>query len=140
MKEMINTYNLGHSHLAFTVGRDLMENNELKRYFYWETTVFSEVMIEGESKDIDGDHDVQSPNGKPTSPPSLCRVFKYAPKYGFDQNEEDMVVMLTGKLEPKKYGGLTNEKHLSSSMHISSSNPNHISIQYVWQFSVNGGN
>ena len=118
MKDMINEYNLDHTQLAFTVGRQVPGDHQSKPDFYPETTIFSEAMIEGGSNELDGDHDVQSPNEKPISSRPLCRVYKYAPKYGFDQNEEDMMVLLTNKIEPKKYGGM-NEENIPSSTHFS---------------------
>lgn len=118
MKEMISEYNLDHTQLAFTVARQVMANNQLMINLYPETTVFSEAMIEGGSKEIDGDQDVQSPNEKPILSRPSCRVYKYAPKYGFDQNEEDVVVLLTNKVEPKKYGRM-NEENFPSSTHFS---------------------
>jgi hypothetical protein len=33
-------------------------------------------------------------------------VYKYAPKYGYEQSQEDMVIFLTTKPEPKRHGGL----------------------------------
>jgi hypothetical protein len=72
---------------------------------YPDTTVFSEEMIEGVGKEIDGDDSNQPSNERPISSPSVCRVYKYAPRYGFAESHEDMVIFLTNKLEPKKYGG-----------------------------------
>ncbi len=74
-------------------------------FIYPNTTVYSEEMIEGAGKESDGDNDAQSPNERPVLSPSNCRVYKYAPRYGFDGSTEDMIVFLTNKLEPKKYGG-----------------------------------
>ena len=113
MKDMISQYNLDHSQLAFTVCRKVRENDQLNTYMFPATTVFSEEMIEGGEKNLDGDTEVRSPNEKPLSSPPLCRVYKYAPKYGYDRREEEMVIFLTSKPEPRKYGGLMKEKFLS---------------------------
>jgi hypothetical protein len=110
VKDTINEYNLDRSQLVFTVGRRVINNNTNQILtdpdLYPTTTVFSEEMIEGAGKETDLDNDIQSPNEKTVTSPSLCRVYKYAPKYGFEQSEEDMVIFLTSKPEPKKYGGL----------------------------------
>jgi hypothetical protein len=72
---------------------------------YSNTTVFSEEMIEGACKELDDDNGIPSPNAKSVPAPPICRVDKYAPRYGFDGSQEDMVIFLTKKLEPTKYGG-----------------------------------
>ena len=36
--------------------------------------------------------------------PTNSRVYKYAPRYGYDASNEDMVIVLTHKLEPRKHG------------------------------------
>jgi hypothetical protein len=66
---------------------------------YSNTKVFSKEMIEG------ANNDTQSLAERPILSPSICRVYKYAPRYGFDASQEDMVIFLTNKHEPKKYGG-----------------------------------
>ena len=62
-------------------------------------------MIEGVGKEADADNDNQSVTEKPNPPPSNCRIYKYAPRSGFAESNEDMIIFLTNKLEPKKYGG-----------------------------------
>ena len=110
-KETISEYNLDHSQLAFVVAKPMIDhNNKMIENLFPETIVFSEEMIEGVGKEIEGDSDIQSPNERPvaSTSPSPCRVYKYAPKYGYEQSQEDMVIFLTNKPEPKKYGGLNN--------------------------------
>jgi hypothetical protein len=80
-------------------------NGEISMTIYSDATVYSEEMIEGVGKEVDGDNEVQLTNETPVLVPSICRVYKYAPRYGFDGDQEDMVIFLTNKLEPKKYGG-----------------------------------
>ncbi len=102
VKDTIQEYNLDKSQLVFTVGRKIIDNNQIIPA----TTVFSEEMIEGAAKEGDVDNDIQSPNERSVASPSLCRVYRYAPKYGFHESQEDMVIFLTTKPEPRKYGGL----------------------------------
>jgi hypothetical protein len=104
-KDTINEYNLDRSQLAFTIGKKIINNGQIFISLDPSTTVFSEEMIEGAGKESDGDNDIPSPNEKPIPSPPICRVYKYAPRYGFDGSQEDMVLFLTSKLEPKKYGG-----------------------------------
>lgn len=113
MKDVITEYNLDHTQLAFTVGRQIWQDNQIMIELYPQTTVFSDEMIEGGSKDVDGDSEVPSPNEKPIPSPPLWRIYKYAPRYGFDQSQEEMVIFLTNKPEPKKYGGMKKNKTFS---------------------------
>lgn len=64
-------------------------------------------MIENKGKEIDGEQEIQAVNERLAITPPVCRVYKYAPRYGFDRGEEEMVIFLTNKLEPMKYGGST---------------------------------
>lgn len=102
-KDTINKYNLEKSQLAFSIGQKNMNTNNI--VIYPDTTVYSEEMIEGVNKEVEGENSILSPNDKPIPSPSDCRVYKYAPRYGFGESEEDMVIFLTSKLEPRKYGG-----------------------------------
>lgn len=89
--------------MAFTIGQKISGSEQVLIDPY--TTVYSEEMIEGVGKDSEGDNDSLSPNEKSNSAPPICRVYKYAPRSGFSESQEDMVIFLTNKLEPRKYGG-----------------------------------
>jgi len=103
-KDTIREFNLEKSQLAFTIAKKVIKDGQTIIDPYPDTTVFSDEMIEGASNELDDDNDIQASNGrsKPSSP--SCRVYKYAPRYGFDTSNEDMVIFLTHKLEPKTYG------------------------------------
>jgi hypothetical protein len=103
-KDTINEYNLEKSQLAFTIVKKTIMNSQTIIVSYPETTVFSDEMIEGVSNGSKTDNNRQSPTEKSKSTP-MCRVYKYAPRYGFDTSSEDMVIFLTHKIELKKYGG-----------------------------------
>ena len=104
-KLTISEYNLDRCQLAFTVGKLVMRDGQQ----YWEiepgTTAFSEEMVEGAEKEVEGEIDSQSPTTNTNSTAPICRVYKYAPKSGFANGDEDMLIFLTNKLEPRKYGG-----------------------------------
>lgn len=104
-KDTISEYNLGKSQLAFTIAKKVTMNGQTFMVTYPDTTIFSDEMIEGGGNESDPDNDTSSSNEPLKSSASICQVYKYAPKYGFDTSIEDMVIFLTNKLEVKKYGG-----------------------------------
>jgi len=91
--------------LVFTVGRRIINNNQVSTELYPDTKVFSKEMVEGANNECEDDNDTQSTSERPILSPPNCRLYKYAPRYGFDVSQEDMVISLTNKPEPKKYGG-----------------------------------
>ncbi len=103
-KDTIREFNLEKSQLAFTIAKIDISDGQTKIVSYPDTTAFSDEMIEGASNELDGDNDIQAPNASSRPSPPICRVYKYAPRYGFDTSSEDMVIFLTHKLEPKTYG------------------------------------
>jgi len=111
-KETVIEFKLDQTILAFTIVRQYVNNNDIRTDVYTESTIFSHIMIEGEAKgkESETEQNTQLIDGESvtSAPPPLCRVYKYAPRYGFDTSEEDMVIFLTNKLEPKKYGGWIN--------------------------------
>jgi hypothetical protein len=104
-KDTINEYNLGKSQLAFTVGQRVQNNGQISINLYSDTTVYSDEMIEGVGKESEAENDTQSMSGRQNTSPSICRVYNYAPRSGFAESNDDMLIFLTTKLEPKKYGG-----------------------------------
>lgn len=108
-KDTIIEYKLDQTILAFTIVRQYLGNNGMQVDVYTESTVFSHIMTEGEvkGKETETEQDTQLIDNESvaSASPPLCRVYKYAPRYGFDTSEEDMVIFLTHKLEPRKYGG-----------------------------------
>ncbi|CAF3636284.1 unnamed protein product [Rotaria sordida] len=113
-KDIINEYNLNKSQLAFTVAKEVTIDGRSMMELYSDTTVYSEEIADG--VDIESpvddviestvDNVIQSTTPTTNSLISNCRVYKYAPKSGFDTSNEDMLILLTNKLEPKKYGRL----------------------------------
>ena len=62
-------------------------------------------MIEGDPQTATADAGLSTT--ATTSRPALapCRVYKFAPKYGFVDTQDDMLIFLTRKLDVKKDGG-----------------------------------
>ncbi|CAF3425593.1 unnamed protein product [Rotaria sp. Silwood2] len=105
-KDIIDEYKLDQSQLAFTVAKKETIGDRIEKNIYPNTTVYSEEMVEGVDIASTVDNSMQSTTVKTNSSTSNCRVYKYAPKWGFDTSNEDMLIFLTNKPEPKKYGEL----------------------------------
>ena len=105
-KQLKKEYSLDQSQLAFTIVQNTVDSGVTYVTPYQQTTAFSEPMMEGESGTGEPENDSQSVDEQSTtSPEPSCRVYKYAPRYTFDTNSEDMIIILTSKkLEVRKYG------------------------------------
>lgn len=101
----INKFNLAKSQLAFAVGKEVTQDGQTIFELYSDSIVFSLEMTEGETTTSDAPNSTRSPVARSVSPTSLCRVYKYAPKYGYEASNEEMVIFLTKKLEANIYGG-----------------------------------
>ncbi|CAM2705369.1 unnamed protein product [Rotaria socialis] len=106
-KDLNKEYNLDRSQLAFTVGRKMADNGRDTIELFLESTVFSEEMVEGGDMESSIGSNIQLSTVELDPTVNKCQVYKYAPKHGFDVSNEDMVIFLTRKLEPKKFGELT---------------------------------
>ncbi|CAF1451012.1 unnamed protein product [Adineta steineri] len=101
-------YDLKRSQLAFAVIKKTIINGQIMNEIFPQTTALSDEMIENENSVLDAadDDDNQSLNKKVGSSSPICRVLKYAPHYGFDTSIDEIVIILSNKLEPKTYGPL----------------------------------
>lgn len=104
-KDLNKAYNLDRSQLAFTVARKITVNGQDMIQLITDSTVFSEEMVEGVDTESSIDNNIKSSTVELNPTINKCQVYKYAPKHGFDVSNEDMVIFLTCKLEPKKFGG-----------------------------------
>ncbi|UJR25793.1 hypothetical protein I4U23_007143 [Adineta vaga] len=107
-KQLKKGYSLEKSQLAFTiVKKEVDQDQTLCITPFLETTAFSEIMIEIDSKGKDSENNTQPVNNRTNTSVPLCRVYKYAPRYSLNTHSEEMIIILTDKkLEPKKYGVL----------------------------------
>lgn len=106
-KKLIKEFNLEQTHLAFILYEEFPVENQSRVYQpFWQTTVLSQVMIEKAGDDSEIDQDVQLPSNASPGVTSNCRIQQYVPRYGFQSGGEEMIIVLTEKLELRKYGGL----------------------------------
>ena len=66
--------------------------------------VFSEEMTEDSKEEPDADNEAGSSSVLPPD----CRMYKYAPRKGYTDEKEEVLIFYTGKLGVKKYGGSYN--------------------------------
>ena len=101
----VKEYNLDRSQLVFTLGKKVMHNGQLTMFVYANTAVFSEEMIEFDSRQVhvEMDTDILIKKVKPTVDDQA--VFDYAPRSGLGNSNEQMLISLNKKLDLRKYGG-----------------------------------
>ncbi len=100
--DIIKEYNLDKSQLAFTLGKKVINNGQSTMVLYTDTTIFSEEMNEYNERYSDNETDTESSSDKTTIDHF---IYKYAPKSGSRETNDEMLVFLKKKLESKKYGG-----------------------------------
>jgi hypothetical protein len=107
VKDTIKEYNLGRSQLAFTIGQKMNENDEFPFIVFSSTTTFSEEMNENTPKESDLINEpTESTSTRSTrSTSSTCRMYKYVPRHGFTEGNEEVLIFFTTKLRVEKYGG-----------------------------------
>lgn len=64
-------------------------------------------MIESAGNGTDADNKSPAATSSSQSTALNCRVARYAPKYGFAQSQEEMILVMMQKVEQKKYKGLS---------------------------------
>ncbi len=93
-KDTIKEFNLDRPQLAFTLGRKTDGNLCV---FYTCTTQFSdEIEITGRGSDSDRSH---------IPKPSICQMYKYAPRNGYTDGNDEVLMFFTNKLKQNRYGG-----------------------------------
>ena len=108
-KETIKEFNLEMSQLTFTVGKKVSNNGVPSLILFSSTTIFSDRMTERVTRDVDSDIMSRDSNTLEPSKSSLdapCHMYQYAPRYGYQDTNETVLIFYTSKLKPKIYGGL----------------------------------
>jgi hypothetical protein len=107
VKETNKEFNLDICQLAFTIGEKTIRNGITTYIAYACTTAFSDEMSETVGRELDSDN---APTESTTrrshsSKSSNCGVYKYAPRNGYTDSNDEVLIFLTNKLKPKRYGG-----------------------------------
>ncbi|CAF3747753.1 unnamed protein product [Rotaria magnacalcarata] len=108
IKDTIKEFNLEKAQLAISIGKKATNTNDTIWIIYHRTTVFSDELIQQFDKESYVDC---TPSGSSSvrfnSPQeSDCRVYKYAPKSGYADSNDEILIFYTNRLQPKKYGEL----------------------------------
>jgi hypothetical protein len=104
-KNITREYDLKKSQLAFTIGKKLNENDKFPTILYLDTTIFSEDMMENHKDEPDADNETESSSTKSDASSHLCRMYRYAPRKGYTDEHEEVLIFYTGKIGVRTYGG-----------------------------------
>lgn len=104
--KIIEEYNLKHTYLAFTILEPVFCEGQITGYApVPQSTVFSQAMIDNEGEQTTSEQTSLSAAASVDDTISNCRIQQYAPRYGFKSGGEEMIIILTSKLDQKKAGG-----------------------------------
>ena len=107
VKDTIKEFQLEKCQLAFTIGTKTIVDQTPTYIVFSQTTTFSEEMTENIGRESDL---VNTSSGLTTvrsaiSKPSFCRMYKYAPRTGYTDANDEILICYRNKLKPDKYGG-----------------------------------
>ncbi|CAF4732012.1 unnamed protein product [Rotaria sp. Silwood1] len=105
-RKIVQEYNLKKTQLAFTIGRKKNIEDKFPTILDLGLTIYSEEMVEDAEKEIVEDTRPTESVVQSHSPPPDCRMYKYAPRYGYTTGKEEVLIFYTKKLEENKYGNL----------------------------------
>lgn len=107
-KDTIRQYNLDKSQLAFTIGQKENPNEAFPSKIYTATTVYSDIMVKNTHKDVDEQttNSASAVENQSSTPQST--VYKYAPKSGSMNGNDEILIFFRKKLRIQKYGGKNN--------------------------------
>ncbi len=81
-------------------------NDNVTYISYAHTTVFSEELIEILKESESDNTTTESTTERSHTSKNLnCRMYKYAPRSGYTDSNDEVLIFFTNKLKPKKYGG-----------------------------------
>ncbi|UJR23123.1 hypothetical protein I4U23_026144 [Adineta vaga] len=103
VKLTIKEYNLDKAQIAFTVGKKINDNGIFSMILFSSTTVFSDEMSESTVRDVDPDN---VPTESNTNESAHCNMYKYTPRSGYQNANDEVLIFYTTKLKLKKYGDL----------------------------------
>jgi hypothetical protein len=105
-KEIIRKFSLEKAQLAFTIGKKIIGNDNITYISDAHTTVFSEELIEILKESESDNTTTESTTERSHTSKNLnCQMYKYAPRSGYTDGNEEILIFFTNKLNPKKYGG-----------------------------------
>ncbi len=121
-RKMVAEYQLKQAHLAFFIGKRINPTDNFPRVIDLGLTELSEEMT------LFPDASTGS-SAQPKSPP--CNVYQYAPRYGYTDGNDLMLVFLTRKPNERINGSKKNYFSLKSFTAHSYRDTNHISISHT---------
>ena len=101
-KETNREFQLNQAQLAFTIAQKITENDRLSTNVYTNTTVYSDELVQITEKEPDE----RTTSDRQSHRPSTTRqMYKYAPRHGYTEGNEDILIFYDDKLKPGKHGG-----------------------------------
>ncbi len=103
-KDTIKEFHLDKAQLAFTIGQKILidNNRTIGMIAYSSTTIFSDEIIEIVTRES---HKKCIKKNYHPSNSSSCQVHTYAPRNGYTNGNDQVIIVFNNKLKPKKYGG-----------------------------------
>jgi hypothetical protein len=106
VKDTIQQFHLDKCQLAFTIGKRRIMNDIVTFIAFACTTVYSEELIEIVKESEPNNPTTVSMTGRShTLINAGCRMYKYAPRSGYTDSNDEILIFFTSKLKPNKYGG-----------------------------------
>ncbi|CAF3548625.1 unnamed protein product [Rotaria socialis] len=110
IKDTIKEFNLEKAQLAISIGKKATNTNDNDTIWiiYHRTTVFSDELIQQFGKESYANCTPSGTSSVRFNSPeeSDCRVHKYAPKFGYADSSDEILIFYKNRLQLKKYGEL----------------------------------
>jgi hypothetical protein len=108
-RKIVPEYNLKKAQLAFFIGQKVNVTDIFPTIIDSSLTILSDEMTLVPDQETAEDNDSPESAAKASPPPPPeCGMPKYAPRYGYVEGNDEMLIFYTKKLEEKKYGSKTN--------------------------------
>ncbi|CAF4035794.1 unnamed protein product [Rotaria magnacalcarata] len=105
-RQIVKEYNVKSMQLAFVIGIQNNINDTFPKEIVPDLTAYSEEMTDTNEKESLNENNPTDSIKKSIFPPPDCRMYKYAPRNGSTQGNEEVLIFYTKKLEENKYGNV----------------------------------
>ncbi|CAF3316721.1 unnamed protein product [Rotaria socialis] len=105
-RQIVKEYNIKSMQLAFVIAIKNNINDTFPKEIVSDLTAYSEEMTDTNEKESLDENNPTDSIKKSIFPPPDCRMYKYAPRNGSTQGNEEVLIFYTKKLEENKYGNI----------------------------------
>jgi len=104
-RQIVGEYNLKKAQLAFFIGQKHDVNDIFPTIINPSLIIFSEDMIMvSDEGTVEDEKSTESAAKSNPSPPPECLMRNYAPRRGYTDGDQEILIFYEKKLEEKKYG------------------------------------